>query len=230
MGKPQIRTVGWPATLTKPWTSQVIALTHACFAGCNRSSDWLDLCNLTAVGPRHVQVGNDAAGLADLVARLRDTTCRLFGAPPGDGPPARRSAQAQGPSHSAPGSHLGRAVHRPIQPGIAAVGVALRAATAVLLAEMPEPGTLKPGRSAALHTSSSLANTWRRLIAKGSPPGSPSSPSCAECLSNATRCSETTGNTATHDTVAHLFPPPNRRTRCISVTPSSQISHPPVRP
>ena len=115
LGKPQIRTVGWPATLTKPWTSQVIALTHACFAGCDRSSDWLDLCNLTAVGPRHVQVGNDAAGLADLVARLRDTTCRLFGAPPGDGPPARRSAQAQGPSHSAPGSHLGRAVHRPGQ-------------------------------------------------------------------------------------------------------------------
>lgn len=40
---------------------------HACFAGCDISARWLDLCFLTARGLVHARLGNDAEGVAELV-------------------------------------------------------------------------------------------------------------------------------------------------------------------
>ena len=43
---------------------------HDCLAGCDISSRRLDLCILTADGPRHAGFGNHAEGIAALVAAL----------------------------------------------------------------------------------------------------------------------------------------------------------------
>lgn len=44
---------------------------HACVAGCDISSLWLDLCILTETGPQVRRLGNDAPELEAVVQALR---------------------------------------------------------------------------------------------------------------------------------------------------------------
>ena len=51
---------------------------HACFAGCDVSAHWLDLCILSPEGSAKARFANDAAGQADLAERLRSEGAPLL--------------------------------------------------------------------------------------------------------------------------------------------------------
>jgi transposase len=58
---------------------------QTCFAGCDISSRWLDLCILSPQGTAPVRYENDAAGVAQLIARLRALPVSLLVIEPSGG-------------------------------------------------------------------------------------------------------------------------------------------------